>query len=161
MKTLLLSLTLLLSFSSFAGVEGLPDEDPIVKNLRDRFEKARTPKAKDILGKTFSCKSMSAMKGYFKKYDIKSKLSFEAFDGFYIVSYPGIKMDQHYLVDTGSELLGNTDEPQYDSYRIDENGYLLNEWTGSYYPDMTILPPITRGIPEDQMVVSYGICVAQ
>lgn len=160
MKKILSGLLLVVSFASSAAILGLPSEDPIIKNLRERFEAGRAPEAAELLDKTFHCVEMIAREGVFDKTDYSSKLIFTKFDGF-LVSHQGTaKMNGKYLVNNGSELIGSTNSPQYMSYRIDTNGYLIGEWTG-IKNDITILEPFVTGLPENQKVVSYKICVGE
>lgn len=158
MKTLLTALVLKTSFMCSAATLGSPDEDPVVKNLRERFASGRAPENEELLNKSFTCKWMAARKGNFKKKDIPSKLTFSKFDGFLISHQKATKMDGKYLVNNGSELIGNTETPQYMSYRIDTNGFLIGEWTGSIDTRYK-LEPIVTGIPSKQMAVAYIICV--
>ena len=44
------------------------------------------------------------------------------------------------------------------SYRMDDNGFLIGEWTGGRSEKMT-LEPVKRNLPVNQRVVSYKICV--
>ncbi len=158
MKKTLLALLALSSLTSFAGVSGLPSEDPVVKSLRERFETARAPQEAELLGKSFSCREMNAKKGVFTKIRFSENLTFTQFDGFLVSHQGDSRMNGRYMVNNGSELIGSTSTPQYMSYRIDEAGFLIGEWTG-VKSDKAILEPITRGLPESQRVVSYKICV--
>ena len=158
MKKKLIALLALSSLTSFAGVSGLPSEDPVVKSLRDRFETARAPQEAELLGKSFSCREMNAKKGIFTKINYSENLTFTQFDGFLISHQGDSKMNGRYMVNNGSELIGSTSTPQYMSYRIDENGFLIGEWTG-VQNEKTTLGPVTRNLPENQKVVSYKICV--
>lgn len=67
MKKLLVAMLALTSFSVCASVLGTPDEDPIVANLRTRFEMGTEPNPDYLLRNTFKCKEMMARRGDFKK----------------------------------------------------------------------------------------------
>jgi hypothetical protein len=58
MKKLLVAMLALTSFSVCASVLGTPDEDPIVANLRTRFERGTEPNPDYLLRNTFKCKEM-------------------------------------------------------------------------------------------------------
>lgn len=158
MKKTLIALLALSSLTSFAGVSGLPSEDPVVKSLRERFETARAPQESELLGKSFSCREMSAKIGVFTKISYSENLTFSQFDGFLVSHQGDSKMNGRYMVNNGSELIGSTSTPQYMSYRMDDNGFLIGEWTGGQ-SEKTILHPVTRNLPVNQKVVSYKICV--
>jgi hypothetical protein len=158
MKKSLIALLTLTTLSAFADVSGLPSEDPVVKSLRERFETARAPLDSELLGKSFKCKEMKATKGDFAKYSFSENLIFSQFDGLLVSHQQDSKMNGQHLVNSGAELIGSTGRPQFMSYRMDENGFLIGEWTGAK-SDKAILEPITRGLPESQRVVSYKICV--
>lgn len=160
MKKIVISILALSSFSILAADLGLPSEDPIVKNLRDRFEQAKAPSEDEILGKSFRCKEISAKKGDFSKSTFPDDLTFSQFDGFFVVHQNNSKMNGHMLVNNGKELIGSTRTPQYMSFRIDDKQNLIAEWT-SLKNERVLLDPITRGLSEDQKVVSYKICVSK
>lgn len=64
------------------AIAGTPDQDPIVKSIRDRFELARTPTMQDLqLGKTWVCKYYTAMKDSFISDGPTDSFKFSEFDG--------------------------------------------------------------------------------
>ncbi|MDH4467596.1 MAG: hypothetical protein QE271_06015 [Bacteriovoracaceae bacterium] len=167
MKKLLL--VTLLSFSSlsllsFAESSGTPDEDPVVKSLRDRFEKAKAPEESDLFNKIFKCKEISAMNEDFTQYDMMD-LKFSKFDGFFVFDQKSNPMHGQYMVNNGTELIGaastsnrGSKTPQYFSLRVDANGYLIGEYTGTQNSKCT-LTPVVKALPSSQRVISYYICV--
>jgi len=158
MKKTLFALLSFYTLSVLADVTGLPSEDPVVKSLRERFETARAPQEAELLGRSFTCKEMAAKKGIFTKISYRENLTFSQFDGFLVSHQGDSKMNGRYMVNNGSELIGSTSAPQYMSYRMDDNGFLIGEWTGGRSVDTT-LEPVTRNLPANQRVVSYKICV--
>jgi hypothetical protein len=69
MKSFLTIALATLSFASFAGVQGHPDQDPVVNYTRQLFDDGEQPTAGFLLNNTFTCTTMSAVKGDFKKED--------------------------------------------------------------------------------------------
>lgn len=69
MKSFLTIALATLSLSSFAGTLGHPDQDPVVNYTRQLFDDGEEPKAGFLLNNSFSCMTMSAVKGDFKKED--------------------------------------------------------------------------------------------
>lgn len=69
MKSFLTIALATLSLSSFAGTLGHPDQDPVVNYTRQLFDDGETPTAGFLLNNKFTCTTMSAVKGDFKKED--------------------------------------------------------------------------------------------
>ncbi len=162
MKNIILGLITLTSVSAFASMKGLPSEDPIIKNLRTRFEKAKSPKAEDLLNKSFSCNGRKATKGDFSS-DLSIEKSFQSHDGMYIQISSGTKSDALLMVDNGKEIIGVTKFGAYVGYealRITENGDLLTEWSVTKDKPEEQLEPIAES-GEGTAVISYGVCVVK
>ncbi|GEM_PF-4502973 len=70
MKSFLTIALATLSLSSFAGVLGTPDQDPVVAYTRQLFNDGDLPTAGFLLNNKFNCVMMSAVKGDFKKEDM-------------------------------------------------------------------------------------------
>ena len=101
MKKLLVGLLALGSISASASIMGLPDQDPVVKNLRAQFRKATLPKGSQLQqGKTWFCSYYFAYKDDFKKH---SNVSFYKFG-----------VSESYLMNVASEWMGE--------YVISDNG---------------------------------------
>lgn len=73
MKKLLIGLIV---FTSFGAIAGTPAQDPIVKNMMERFAKAGRLQADHLLKSTYSCFAYRALKDYFNKGRDHSKFSF-------------------------------------------------------------------------------------
>lgn len=93
MKKLLVGLLALGSISASASLLGLPDQDLILKNLRDQFSKATTPTSSQLQqGKTWFCNYYFANKDNFTKHSN--------------VSYYKFGVSETYLMNAASELMG-------------------------------------------------------
>mgnify|MGYP003574927886 CR=1 FL=1 len=158
-KKIILGLATLSTVSAFAGITGLPSEDPIVKNLRTRFEQAKSPTSEDLLNKTFVCKVRRATKGDFSSDN--SNLSFLAHDGMYIQASQSKKTNNMLMVDNGKEVIGVTAFDNYVGYeaiRVTENGDLISEWSVTKdRPSEQLAPLADAG--EGTAVISYTVCV--
>ena len=160
MREIILGLIALSSVTAFAGIKGLPSEDPIVKNLRTKFEKAKSPNAENVLNKTFTCKGRIATKGNFDS-DMDQEKSFRTHDGMYVQVSTGTKSDAMLMVDNGKEIIGVTKFGSYVGYealRVAENGDLLSEWSVTKDKPEEQLAPIAEA-GEGTAVISYGVCV--
>jgi hypothetical protein len=158
MKKIVIGVLAFTSLTSFATAVGLPSEDPIVKNLRDRFIQGRAPEESELLGKYFRCTEMVAQMKDFRKIEHSELLWFSKFDGFLVAYQEESKMNGKYFVNNGSELIGSTSSPQYMSYRMDADDNLIGEWTDMRF-DAVSLDPVATGVPSNQIVASYKICI--
>lgn len=160
MKKLLISLLALGSISSFAGTLGLPEQDPVVANLRDRFHNGTAPQENDLLDKSFKCKEMSAQKDIFRKIDLTNEIDFSSFDGFLVLNAKETAANGTHLVNNGTEMIGATYAGNYLSFRMDENGFLIGEWLITPVSEnTTTLEPQSHGISKNFKVSTYLICV--
>ena len=67
MKKLLFGLLVLVDLKAFAGIKGLPSQDPVVSMLRKKFELSVQPSIKELhFGKSWNCKEFYAFKDSFK-----------------------------------------------------------------------------------------------
>jgi hypothetical protein len=159
MKKLLIGLLTLTSLSSFAGVLGIPDEDPIVANLRTRFREGVEPKAGYLLKHAFKCKEMAATRGDFSKKDYPYELRFEEFDGFLIAVQASTNMDKILYIFNGKELIGSnkfSDVVVYDAYRVDSKGFLISEYSSVNERSNAELAPISFSKGKVQ---TYTLCI--
>jgi hypothetical protein len=161
MKKLLIGLLTLTSLSSFAGFLGTPDEDPVVANLRLRFEKGIEPKAEYLLQHVFKCKEMIARRGQFDKKSYRSDLRFEEFDGFLTAVQENTRMDNILYTFNGTELIGSDKSSSgevvvYDAYRVDSKGFLISEFSAVSRSTSAELSPISFSKGKVQ---SYTLCV--
>ena len=162
-KSLLVSVFTML-FISTAAISGLPSEDPVVKNVRNRFDSGRVPEESDLLAKEFICTAMSARKGNFDKTKWENNLFFTKFDG-YFVSHRGVNelfMEGMYFIKNHSDLIGVSGNYDYLSLRIDPQGYLIGEksWVvNEAYKDIIVLDPIASSVPLGLKVSFYLLCV--
>jgi hypothetical protein len=161
MKMLLIALLSIGSISAFAGILGAPDEDPVVANLRSRFEQGIEPKAEYLLKHSFKCKEMIARRGNFSKEDYSTELRFEKFDGFLIAVQTNTKMHKTLYTFNGQELIASTKKANveaiyYHAYRIDLKGYLISEFTKTNASVSSELAPISFSKGKVQ---SYSLCV--
>ena len=159
MITLCLTLTSITSISAFAETLGTPDEDPVIANLRTRFEKGTEPKADYLKQNTFKCIESVARRGDFNQYPFSKPLRFEKFDGFMLVIQSDL--DKSLYTFNGQELIGtiivNSKSPiAYGAYRVDNNGFLISELTYVGAGPDSELTPISAGKGKVQ---TYTLCV--
>lgn len=136
-----------------AGVHGLPDEDPVVKNLRTRFTQAHSPTADDLLNKEFDCKIFLSIKSNFSRYT--ETISFKRFDGLYISD------SDMALVDNGDELIGVGKFEHliyYKAYRISKNNEILIEGSSPTKYSVHLIPIADTGNSKAD-VYMYGVCI--
>ena len=153
MKGILTGLLLTVSFASSASTPGLPEQDPVVQDLRSRFAKGSVPDREKLLESSFKCKSFDSRKD---KYEIRSfSLSFSAFDG--LLHTTTIK-PKIYFVNNGYEFIGTSDKGNFLSLRVDTDGNLIGEWTNNK-SELVTLDPLAHNIPETQKVKDYILCI--
>ena len=105
MKKLLIGLLTLTSISAFAGTYGLPDQDPIVKILREKYSTAKQPTIAQLqIGKSWDCKGFNSFKDNFSNFGSQNMLKFAQYDGLILNESSGAHAD--YMAFTGSELAG-------------------------------------------------------
>lgn len=130
MKKLIFGLMALTSLTAFTGTHGLPEQDPVVKNLRERFKDAVVPDIHNLLGKKFECLTISATKDHFYQSKYTTKMSFRSFDGLVIMEDA---LTDTVLASNGKELTGNyglfTEDPNLYSIRETSSGDLIIEET--------------------------------
>ncbi len=132
MKKLLIGVVLTLgSVSAFAGVSGLPDEDPVVKSIRENFSTSHAPTIEDLnIGKTWGCKTFFAMKGKFGVLETKEEYKFLTYDG--IIQNTARSRTSDYYIFDKNELRGVIDVKAgtlYDNIRVNSKGDLITEIT--------------------------------
>jgi hypothetical protein len=158
----ILALTLALgSTLAHASVLGTPDQDPVIKDLRARFEKGTAPTQEELVGKIYHCKYRDSYRDSFKMEDIGNH-SFSAFDGYIILSAKMSKLDGQTFVNNSREwiatlttLAGNIG---FEAYRKDSKGYLIGEWGHTNTNSRAELTPLSAA-PSGARVVQYGICI--
>lgn len=159
MKKLLIGMLALASVSASAGIMGTPDEDPVVANLRSRFEKGVEPKAEYLLQHTFKCKEMTARRGQFRKIDYDEELRFEEFDGFLTEVQHSSTMDKIPYTFNGKELIAAKKESLgvvYNAFRVDSKGFLISEYSLANERTSAELAPISFSKGKVQ---SYTLCI--
>jgi hypothetical protein len=148
MKTLLMGAgALLLSQLAHAG---LPDQDPVVKYLRDRFTGAKTATSELLhLGAAWNCQYYRAERDNFDHDDRGWMFIFQEFDG--LLQNSGDHRVKHFAT-TDSGLSGN--DGSYTSFlRIADNGDLIDEFISKRRKnEVASVADPSRG------VIYYGIC---
>lgn len=129
MKKFLIALLALNSLTVFSGTLGTPDQDPVIKNVRERFAKAKVPNLEALVLHDYSCRSLSAVRDNFWQSENASiRYRFKSFDGLIIASDV---LSVTTMVSNGKELIGNLDqkyyEPGYVAIRETESGDLIIE----------------------------------
>jgi hypothetical protein len=165
MKTQLILIHLGIAFSSTlasAASYGTPDQDPVVKDLRQRFEAGKQPSSHTLLHHAYDCKEMTAIRNNFDKNGFKSELTFTQFDGYLIEHLRG-QTNGQYFVGNGQEWVATAGLENARlgtaAYRMDSKGYLIGEWSildsGSTTAELS---PIASA-PIGSKVISYQLCV--
>jgi hypothetical protein len=119
--------SLLLTNISFAGS---PDQDPVVRMLRDKFEKASLPTIQELqMEKTWVCKEYSAVTDEFDTPTATPLFRFGQFDGIITNQVPHIRLKEAAYVSEG--LVGNFYDNNSVSmtFRISQEGDLIAEAT--------------------------------
>ncbi|MFY7993658.1 MAG: hypothetical protein ACOVP4_10225 [Bacteriovoracaceae bacterium] len=158
MKKLLIGLMALSSLSVFAGALGTPDQDPVIKNVRERFAKAKVPNLEALVLNDHSCRSLSAVRDNFWTSEHEStRYRFKSFDGLIIASDV---LSHITMVSNGKELIGSLDPkynmPGYLAIRETESGDLIIE-TSQYDANSTLAKSISNDGAAKAYV--YDVCV--
>lgn len=106
MKRIFTGLLLLGSISASASLLGLPDQDPIVSDLRSQFKKATLPTESQLQqGKTWFCNYYFAYKDDFTK---KSQISFYnfSFAESYLMNIRSSVMGEYVISDDNRSYVG-------------------------------------------------------
>lgn len=158
MKKLLIGILALGSISAFAGFLGTPDQDPIVANLRSRFEKGVEPKADYLLQHAFKCQDMAAIRDRFDKIVYPSALRFEELNDFLTAFHEGAVKKNVLYSFNGNELIGafkTSSGVIYDAFRVDSDGFLISEFSLDNKRTDAELTPISFSKGKVQ---SYTLC---
>jgi hypothetical protein len=156
----ILALTLALgSTLAHASVLGTPDEDPVIKDLRARFEQGTAPTQEELVGKTFLCKQRDADRNDFSMDE--SEHSFIAFDGYVTLTAPKSLSNGQIFVNNSREWIttmsvGNA--IAFFAYRKDSKGYLIREYGFTNPTNPMEISPLSAA-PAGAKVGSYSICI--
>ncbi len=113
---------------------GTPDQDPIVSNLRTRYENGIAPGLDDLIGRTYWCQEIIARKGEFQKIDYAKNLAFEMYGPSVRVKQAGSIMNQKDYFFSSHEIQSTLQigtKIVFDSYRKDHLGFLIGEFSES------------------------------
>jgi hypothetical protein len=164
LKSLTACFLLLSTALSYAGT---PEEDPIVRERRDRFLAARVPTIGDLnLGKTWQCICYNSFPGNFDHEGPSSVFRFSEFDGL-ITNDIHFKYAEHSFQLTAKNFTGSVvtrfpidDYKEVDSkiyFRVSENADLIFEL--AFDDDIPCLYGSPRSISDSTKLVSqYGVC---
>lgn len=158
MKKLLIALLALNSLTVFSGTLGTPDQDPVIKNVRERFAKAKVPNLEALVLHDYSCRSLSAVRdNFWQSEDDSKRYRFKSFDGLIIASNV---LSDTTMVSNGKELIGNLDqkyyEPGYLAIRETESGDLITE-TSQFDTNTTLAKSISND--GAAKAFTYEVCV--
>ena len=145
---------------------GVPDQSSMLKDLRQRFLNGRQPSSAELLGKTFQCRNFSFSYGQPTGYT--QDLNFSSFGNFLQEhdSQHSIGKDQ-FFTQKRKEYIAvfkplNSPLRFTVAYRIDVNGYLIEEISskldGFDGVSHGAVIPIAEA-PLGSSVLSYGLCV--
>ncbi|MEO5969178.1 MAG: hypothetical protein ABIQ95_04560 [Bdellovibrionia bacterium] len=154
--------------STTISLAGTPDEDPVVRERRERFIQGRTPTLEDLkLGKTWQCIGYSAIPGDFKVVGPRDAFRFSEFDGmiFSAVKTP-YQTHQFFLDSRNFTDIVTTRRPDnnYEKVssvfyiRVSSNGDLIleNTFDESVFP---LLDGSPRSIlDKTKFAAQYGVC---
>ncbi len=123
MKSFLAIALATLSLSSFAGVLGHPDQDPVVRATAQLFDDGELPTAGFLINNKFSCVMMSAEKGNFAK-DAQDEVSFKRSGKMFVSE--DLADDLFFIVTENNEMVATgimNDEAKFAALRMnyDEN----------------------------------------
>jgi len=159
MKKLLIGLVLAISSSIFAGT---PDEDLVVKDLRQRFKLGKQPSTSFLLNNYFKCKEYLAVRDDFTINDL-GELTFEKEDSYFIATQDSSTTDGAIFLYNGKELITShhkdlpgiefDSRPFYKAFRVDSTGSLISEF--SAFMTHGELAPISKSVGR---VISYSLC---
>ncbi len=165
MKNLISPLILLAAISSSFATAGTPDQDLLVKDLRDRFSKASVPIADTLVSTKWKCWARFAEKNVFQEDTYEA--TFSEFHGYIRQTVPcagcsasNPNMLDMTMINNGSEFIGES-KHWILSYRIDKNGELIGEASRdaervTYYLE-TVLDPIAASSQGSKVAV-YSVC---
>jgi hypothetical protein len=159
MKKFLIGMVLVMSSSVFAGT---PDEDIIIKDLRNRFKAGKQPSTSYLLNNYFTCKEYLAVRDDFTINDL-GELTFEKEDSYFIATQESSTTDNAIFLQNGKELITShrkdlrdvelDSRPFYKAFRVDKTGALISEF--SAFMTHGELAPISKSVGR---VVSYCLC---
>jgi hypothetical protein len=158
----ILALTLALgSTLAHASVLGTPDQDPVIKDLRARFEQGTAPTQEELVRKTYRCKFRNSYRDSFEVEDDIADRSFSAFDGYIILSAKS-RTNGQIFTNNSREWITALDigdgQTGFLAYRKDSKGYLIGEWGYTNTNSRAELTPLSAA-PSGARVIQYAICV--
>ncbi|MEO5970346.1 MAG: hypothetical protein ABIQ95_10505 [Bdellovibrionia bacterium] len=159
---------LLALFSTTLSLAGTPDQDPIVKERREKFIKARIPTLDDLkLGKTWQCILYNSFPGNFNHLGPAPLFRFSEFDGLvtneihFQNAVHSFQLTAENFTDSVTTSIPEDDYEEFSIvyFRVSGNGDLIFERV--FYDDNPILIGAPRGISDNTKLVSqYGVCPA-
>lgn len=161
MKSVLFTLFgLFLSISSQAG---LPKEDDVTNDLRNRFIQARTPEEGDIYDSVFKCQGRKALAGNFQSDFMIDELIFNRTIGYlpFVSAHPFRLNDRALIKYNFSYVayLNHKGREEFIALRVGDMGELL--WEASLVANSGLLPiglnPVVR-YPQKTVAHAYGVC---
>ena len=164
MKNIFLILAAVVSFSSHFAFAGLPQQDPVVANVRARFGAGQTPSVEFLTSAFFECYRMSAVQDDNTKEKFGTQIYFEVQGGFYVLKTANDKffINNTLLANNGKEILGNVEKFDTDyqgthvfAVRADGAGYLMIEISNLLVKDKKRLLPAAS---VDGTAINYMSC---
>lgn len=159
MKKLLIGLLALGSISTSASVLGLPDQDPIVKNLRAQFRKATLPTVLQLQqGKTWFCSYYFADKDNFIKLSNKAFYKFGASES-YLMNVASELMGEYVISDDGLSYVGLNRNGAGDRefLRVTSGGDIIAEYVDLEIKENQLITVPAAADPHYR-TVGYTIC---
>jgi hypothetical protein len=162
----LISIVLGLLFFTQISLAGTPDEDPVVRQRRERFRHARAPTLEDLkLGKTWQCIAYCSEPGKFDILGPVAAYRFLEFDGVITNDDSNIRQSHKFQLEPAAlidyvqtwfpDIIVETEV----FIRVSDNGDLIYESTFQY-----VIPELQRS-PKSiadgaRFVAHYGVCPA-
>ncbi len=169
MKNSIIGLLISLSLAPSARAFGTPDQDPIVRDLREKFQKSSTFTAAQVIEKKYRCVDFNAGKDDFSQKEQSYDLTFREFNGYLQASLPSSAINGRFYSSNGSEII--TTGPRNDShgqlfnsaFRITSASYLIQEFSITIHDQWEISKftskPIAYFQYSNTYVKSYSLCV--
>ncbi|MEO5969039.1 MAG: hypothetical protein ABIQ95_03860 [Bdellovibrionia bacterium] len=152
--------------STTFSLAGTPDQDPIVKERRERFIQARIPTLEDLkLGKTWECIFYNSFPGNFDHVGPGPIFRFSEFDGLVSneIKFPNsghqFQLTSKAFIDLVTTRLPRNNYESVDSMiyiRVSQNGDLICE---SVFEDVSFLDSSPRSVSDKtKLATQYGVC---
>lgn len=164
----LIVLLLPLLLANVCHARGTPDQDPVVRDLRARFETGTQPDAAALAGTTYECSAMMVLRDDFEKLSAPSlpPLRFSQFDGYLVAAMENATFDGQFFVGNGKEYVSSmhiedTDATGTMAFRVDAKGFLVGEWSLVNLDVSTLETPALAESPRGSLVGQYALCMPQ